>query len=70
MNAVTTIVATVALACGIVALARSLDAWKYAKDHRYNRYQVEMAYLQGYEDALFNRKCDTTRGWNDKEVDA
>ena len=49
------IISEVALAVATFAACISVNNFMA---HKYNEYDMELAYLQGYEDAVFKRKCD------------
>lgn len=68
MSATVALLTSVSLALAIVAIARAIDAWRYVKTHQFSRYEMEMAYLQGFEDAVFKRGCDRKRVFDDTKV--
>ena len=71
MSVVVALLTSVSLAFAIVAIVRTIDMWRYVKTHRFSSYEMEMAYLQGFEDAVFKRRCNRKRAFDDtKGVDA
>lgn len=56
---------SVSMAFAIVAIVRTIDMWRYVKTHRFSCYEMEMAYLQGFEDAVFKRGCNRKRAFDD-----
>lgn len=65
MSATVALLTSVSMAFAIVAIVRTIDAWRYVKTHRFDRYEMEMAYLRGFEDAVFKRGCNRKRAFGD-----
>jgi len=55
------VLSIIALLLSTAALVISVHNLKRQRDRRRD-YYLECAYLQGFEDAVFKRKCDRTRG--------
>lgn len=71
MSVAVALLTSVSMAFAIVAIVRTIDAWRYVKTHHFSRYEMEMAYLRGFEDAVFKRGCNRTHAFGDtKGVDA
>ena len=63
-SATVALLTSISMAFAIVAIVLTIDMWRYVKTHHFNRYEMEMAYLQGFEDAVFNRRCDRKRAFD------
>ena len=70
MSATVALLTSVSMAFAIVAIVRTIDAWRYVKTHRFGRYEMEMAYLRGFEDAVSKRGCNRERAFYDTKEDA
>lgn len=71
MSVAVALLTSVSMAFAIVAIVRAIDMWRYVKTHRFSSHEMEMAYLQGFEDAVFKRRCNRKRAFDDtKGVDA
>lgn len=53
------------MAFAIVAIVCTIDMWRYVKTHRFSSFEMEMAYLRGFEDAVFKRGCNRKRAFDD-----
>lgn len=65
MSVAVALLTSVSMAFAIVAIVRTIDAWRYVKTHHFSRYEMEMAYLRGYEDAVFKRGCNRKHAFDD-----
>ena len=65
MSATAALLTSISMAFAIIALVRTIDMWRYVKTHRFSSYEMEMAYLQGFEDAVFKRGCNRKRAFDD-----
>lgn len=70
MTATVALLTSVSLAFAIVSIVRTIDMWRYVKTHRFGRYEMEMAYLRGFEDAVFKRGCNRECAFYDTKEDA
>ena len=70
MSATVALLTSVSMAFAIIAIVRTIEMWRYVKTHRFGRYEMEMAYLRGFEDAVFKRGCNRKRAFYDTKEDA
>ena len=57
MSATVALLTSISMAFAIVAIVRTID-------------EMEMAYLRGFEDAVFKRGCNRERAFDDTKEDA
>lgn len=65
MSVAVALLTSVSLAFAIVAIVCTIDTWRYVKTHRFSSFEMEMAYLRGFEDAVFKRGCNRKRALDD-----
>lgn len=69
MSVTVALLTSVSMAFAIVAIVRTIDMWRYVKTHRFSSFEMEMAYLRGFEDATFKRGCNRKRAFDDTKED-
>ena len=65
MTATVALLTSISMAFAIVAIVRTIDMWRYVKTHRFSSFEMEMAYLRGFEDAVFKRGCNRKHAFDD-----